>query len=240
MPIKRALLLPLLSLSFSLPVAAQSVIIANGDWAPYLGKDLPHGGPVAHLVSEAFATQGWTVTYDYLPWKRGYLMAEKAQLDGSIVWSRNEEREAVMLYSDSVVHLDTVVFYENSRPVTWEEPEDLKGLRLGGVLGYDYASIKAEDGYNVSLIGEPKNNYLKLVADRLDGVMEERLVGLNLAKEAGVLDQVGYHPTRIKSNPYYFIVGKENPRGEEIIRVFNAGLNELKNSGRYDAILSVD
>lgn len=241
MNLKRALLLtPILSLSFALPAVGQSVTLANGDWAPYLGENLPNGGPVAHLVSEAFASQGWTVNYNYLPWKRGYNMTESDELDGSIVWSRNEERAEVMKFSDAVVHLDTVVFYDKSRPVDWETPEDLLDLRLGGVIGYDYAYVKAEDGYNTSLIGDPKSNYLKLVANRLDGVMEERLVGLDLAREAGVLDQVGYHPKRIKSNPYYLIVGKSNPRVDEILSVFNAGLKDLQESGRYDEILSVD
>ncbi|GGX66013.1 substrate-binding periplasmic protein [Saccharospirillum salsuginis] len=234
------ILLPLLALSLTLSAKADTITLANGDWAPYLGESLPNGGPVAHLVSEAFATQGWTVRYEYLPWKRGYNMAEAGELDGSIVWSRNAEREAVMNYSDPVVQLDTVVFYADDRPVDWSEPDDLKGLRLGGVIGYDYGFVKPDDGYNVSYIGEPVNNYRKLMADRLDAVMEERLVGLNLAKESGVADQVSYHPKTIKSKPYFLIVGKANPKSEEILRVFNLGLQELKDNGSYDSILGVN
>lgn len=233
-------LLSILTFSLILSAKADTITLANGEWAPYLGEDLPEGGPVAHLVAEAFATQGWTVRYEYLPWKRGYNMAETGDLDGSIVWSRNAEREAVMHYSDPVLNLDTVVFYANDRPIDWDQPADLKGLRLGGVIGYDYSFVKPDDGYDVSYIGEPINNYRKLMADRLDGVMEERLVGLNLAREAGVFDQVSYHPKNIKSEPYFLIVGKANPRGAEIIEVFNRGLRALKDTGRYDSLLGVN
>src|SRR5690606_41468897 len=114
-------------LCLGLAAHAQTVTLANGDWAPYLGKDLPGGGPVAQLVSEAFASQGWTVKYEYYPWKRGYEMAKDGALDGSIVWSRNDERSADFAFSDAVLDLDTVVFYNKAKPLAWEAPEDLKG-----------------------------------------------------------------------------------------------------------------
>ncbi|MFE8071215.1 transporter substrate-binding domain-containing protein [Marinobacteraceae bacterium S3BR75-40.1] len=224
---------------FSTTAWSETVALANGDWKPYLGKDLPGGGPVARLVKAAFENQGWDVKYEYYPWKRGFQMAKNADLDGSIVWSYNDERAQDFLYSDPVIDLKTVVFYNKDKPVEWPNKEDLKGLKLGGVVGYDYAFVTEDNGYTIERVGSPENNYKKLAAGRLDGVMEELLVGQQLASEVGVADQVDYNPKPIKSNPYHLIVGKANPRAQKVIDTFNKGIAALKASGEYNKILDI-
>jgi len=50
---------------------AQEITLANGEWAPYMSKNLKQAGYMSHIVTEAFAEEGITVKYVFLPWKRG-------------------------------------------------------------------------------------------------------------------------------------------------------------------------
>ncbi|MDI9244614.1 transporter substrate-binding domain-containing protein [Marinobacter sp. CHS3-4] len=216
---------------------AETVTIATGEWEPYLGEDLKGGGPVAELVSAAFKNQGWDVSFEYFPWKRGFEMTSSGKIDASIVWSRNDERAAEVNFSDPVINLDTVIFHTKGSPVEWQNESDLKNVHMGGVIGYDYGFVKEEDGYNLSRVSEAASNYKKMVSGRVDAVLEERLVGQQIVKELGVGDKVVTNPKPIKSKPYFLVVGKENPRHAEILDTFNRGLEELRANGQYDTIL---
>lgn len=219
--------------------AEKKVVIANGDWAPYQGKDLPGGGPATQIAEEAFATQGFDVEFRYMPWARGLNLTQQAQTDATMLYSYNEERGKNFLYSDPIISLDTVVFYLKDKKLHWENPEDLKGMTLGAVLEYDYGFVREDSGYTLDRVASNVFNYRKLAAGRIDALLEERLVGLETARQEGLGDSITYHPKPIKSVPYHLIVSKENPRAEEIIQVFNKGLSQLKADGRLNQILQI-
>ncbi|WP_151703622.1 substrate-binding periplasmic protein [Nitrincola alkalilacustris] len=217
--------------------APQTVTFASGEWEPYQGAALDEGGPAAKVVSESFASQGWTVQYQYMPWARGLDEARLAHLDGTFLYSYNDDRSQDFLFSEPVIELETVVFYWNERPLNWSNPEDLKGKTLGAVVAYDYGFITDEAGYNLDRIGVPENNFRKLQAGRVDGVMEEIQVGLALARAVGIEDSVSYAPQPIKAVPYHLIVSRAHPQAQTIIDTFNAGLEHLKSTGRLNDIL---
>lgn len=50
---------------FSSSSLANTVRLANGEWAPYQSKSLKHGGYISHLVTEAFAAEGYDVEFVY-------------------------------------------------------------------------------------------------------------------------------------------------------------------------------
>ncbi|WP_409526149.1 substrate-binding periplasmic protein [Nitrincola sp. MINF-07-Sa-05] len=217
--------------------ASQTVTFASGEWEPYQGEALDAGGPAAKVVSEAFASQGWTVKYQYLPWARGLEETKATGLDGTFLYSYNAERNKDFIYSEPVIELETVVFYWNERPLSWKNPEDLKGKTLGAVVAYEYGFVTEEAGYKLDRVGVPENNYRKLQAGRVDGVMEEIQVGLSLARAVGVADSMSYDPQPIKAVPYHLIVSRAHPQAQAIIDTFNAGLEHLKSTGRLNEIL---
>jgi len=217
--------------------ASQTVTFASGDWEPYQGETLDAGGPAAKVVSESFASQGWTVKFQYLPWARGLEETKMAQLDGTFLYSYNDERNQDFIYSEPVIELETVVFYWKDRALSWEKPEDLKEKTLGAVVAYDYGFVTEDAGYKLDRIGVPENNFRKLQAGRLDGVMEEIQVGLGLARAVGVEDSIAYVPQPIKAVPYHLIVSRAHPQAQAIVDTFNAGLEHLKSTGRLNEIL---
>ena len=232
----------LLSLSLLLaasPLQAETVRLANGEWSPYQSAQLPDGGPVSVLAREAFASQGIQVEYGFLPWRRGFEQARDGLLDGTLVWSRAEGREQYFHFSDPLLLLRTLLFYRRGEVFQWRTKADLAGLRIGGVIGYSY-DLAAEERaglVTVERIADPQGNYRKLLAGRLDLVAEDEAVGWQMVRELGITEQVQAHPKPLKHVGYHLLISRQHPEGERLITAFNAGLRQLKASGRVAELI---
>lgn len=222
--------------------SAETIRLANGEWSPYLSPQLPDYGPVSALVKAAFAEEGIRVEYVFMPWRRGYEEARDGRLDGTIVWSRTEERQRDFLYTDAVGSLRTMLFHRRDDPFDWQTIDDLTGLRIGGVIGYSYAVEQAErDGrIRIERIADPANNYRKLMADRLDLVAEDEAVGLALIDSLGLNHAVTFHPTPLKHVTYHVLVSRRTGRGEALVAAFNRGLASLRAKGRVQDYINPD
>lgn len=231
----RFVLMFVVTLSFTLN-AAEKITLANGEWSPYLSKDLKHSGYISHIVTEAFAEAGIDVKYVFLPWKRGYESAKEGKFQGSLVWSYNNERGQDFLYSDPVVTLGTSLFYNKSKPISWSKNEDLKQYKIGGVIGYAYgvSELEKQGIIKINRIGNDTGNYKKLVAGRLDVVLEDTEVGHERIIKLGLKDKIAAHPKKLTSSGYSVIISKKIPNAKKLIDAFNQGLKKLKADGRYD------
>lgn len=234
----RALLFLLTFLSSA--IGAETIRLANGEWAPYLSPKLPGYGPVSALVSAAFAEEGITVEYVFMPWRRGYEEARDGRLDGTIVWSHTVERARDFLYSDSVGSLRTMLFYRKGSDFDWRGINDLAGLRIGGVIGYSYAVEQAEQDGRIEIerIADPANNYRKLMAGRLDLVAEDQAVGQALIDSLGLSDAIVFHPRPLKDVSYHVLISRHSGRGDAVLAAFNRGLAKLRTQGRVKDFLT--
>lgn len=220
-------------------VSADTIRLANGDWAPYMAENLKNRGVISHVVEEAFALEGIRVEYTFLPWKRGFEEAKEGRLDGSIIWSYTEERAQDFDYSDPVIDLKTVLFIKNDSPLEWNTSDDLARFSIGGVIGYSYGLEELEKAgkVNITRIASPENNFKKLASGRLDAVAEDREVGWELANKIGIADKVKTHPKPLKSRSYHLIMSKRFANGKTYLEAFNRGLKKLKDSGRFDQMM---
>jgi len=219
--------------------AAEKITLANGEWAPYLSKDLKHSGYMSHIVSEAFAEEGIEVDYVFLPWKRGFEDAKEGKYQGSLIWGYNDDRAKDFLYSDTVAELGTSLFYNKSNPIEWNEPADLKKYKMGGVIGYAYGieELEKQGVLKIERIGKDVGNYKKLAAGRLDIVLEDTEVGHESINKLGMTEQLAVHPKTLKSRKYSVIISKNAPNAQALVDAFNRGLKKLKDDGRYQKYL---
>lgn len=74
-------------------VAQETLVIAVGDWPPYLSDTLPHQGTAARIIREAFAVEGYRVRFEFLPWARAYKDTGAGKYDGTAVWLKTPERK---------------------------------------------------------------------------------------------------------------------------------------------------
>lgn len=227
------------ALLFSSVLHAETIKLANGEWAPYLSEELKAYGYVSDIVKQAFAEEGIEVAYTFLPWKRGFEDAKTGKLDGSIVWSKTEERAADFHYSEPVLDLQTVFFMKKDGSFDWTDKASLEDKKLGGVIGYSYGLEDEEKAGKIKItrIGNAQGNYKKLMAGRIDATPEDEAVGYNMVHELGLADQVEAHPKPLKSRSYHLIVSKASANAERYVAAFNKGLKKLQDSGKFQAIV---
>ncbi|GLS92119.1 ABC transporter substrate-binding protein [Psychromonas marina] len=241
----KSFLLLLFIFSISLTVKAnQTIRLTTGEWSPYLSEDLKHYGFVSHIVTEAFALEGIKVEYIFRPWKRAYKDALVGKYHGSIVWTKNPEREQYFYYSDLVVAGQSVFFHLKSFSFDWQNPEDLVGLNIGGTLGYKYSlleELEAQGKINIHRVATDEQSYGMLLLKRIDIFQQDLDAGYewlqdNLMEQD--IAQFTHHPKPIINDNYHLILSKEVDDNQHLMTLFNRGLKRLKKSGKYQQYIS--
>lgn len=217
--------------------------LANGDWPPYLSKNLPHYGAASHIVSEAFEAVDLDVHYEFFPWKRSYILAQKGQLDGTLVWVRSEDREKHFHYSDIVIFETEYLYHLKTKPLSWYTMSDLEGLVIGTTHHTYYPLLeKAEMDGLVTLepVGNHQQLYDRLLKQRIDAIPHVSQVAryylqTNLSEDERL--QITHSPTILSARKYHLILSKNFDQAEQYIDRFNEGLGIIKANGLYDKIL---
>ncbi|WP_432459577.1 substrate-binding periplasmic protein [Agarivorans sp. QJM3NY_25] len=230
--------------SFPTLAPLHSLILSNGEWEPYLSVNLKHGGVASHIVSEAFKLQGIEVHYQFFPWKRAYLLAELGEVDGSLIWSYNDNRAQQFLYSaDFVIEGTSVFFHLKNFAFDWHKPQDLYGVKFGGAAGYKYQLLEKLERQKLITIDRSKSdrsNFARLLRGYIQVFQLDKAAGYYLLQQyfnPNEIAQITHHPKSVTSDRYYLIISKQTPNAQQLIAKFNRGLSQLKQSGRYQHML---
>lgn len=234
----RVLLLALCLLYHGL-AAAEEIRLTNGEWAPYLGARLPHQGVASRIVEEAFALEGVHVHWEFYPWARSMHLAERGERAGTAVWLRSPEREQRFFISDPVVESSYYLFHRKDRPLDWKTVPDLKGVRLGGALGYDYGAAfqQAEQvgQIQVKRLSGEEQGLRMVLAGRLDAFPMDKVVAFALLNDkfsSAERKQMSFHPLPLRSDSLHLMLSRGVPDNAALITRFNQGLARLRESGK--------
>ena len=225
--------------------ANERVRLASGEWPPYQSEHLQYAGVVSRIVAEAFAVEGITIEFGYFPWKRSLLLAESCKWNGTFVWFDTPERRNNFYISDPVVDIQYVFFHKKKFAFDWKTIDDLKDIRIGATIGYDYGKRfeEAEVNRDTRVIRKPsdKDNFIRLKNDLIQLFPCDIEVGYEILRQeygAAAIELFTHHPLPVKSAPHHLLLSKRDSRNKELIRKFNNGLKSLKDSGRYDQYFS--
>ncbi|MGF1753976.1 transporter substrate-binding domain-containing protein [Vibrio makurazakiensis] len=229
-------LILLLLLASTVSASPQVITLANGEWAPYQSKNLLHSGFVSRIVLEAFAEEGYTVEFDYMPWMRGVEKAKLGDVEGTFIWAHSPVREKYFHFSDPVLTLTTSLFHRKDEKLVWDKPEDLRDYAIGGVIGYVYGLEELEElgTLHINRIPNDTGNYYKLISGRLDIVLEDTDVGYDLINRLKLGREIEADPRKLNEREYALMISRQSPRAEELISAFNRGLKVLKEDGRLE------
>jgi polar amino acid transport system substrate-binding protein len=245
---KILILIFIISSVYSQAFAQKPVVtLANGEWEPYLSKNLVHQGFASHVVSRAFEIYGIDVQYKWYDsfWKRAYKDAKDGVVNGSLVWSKKPEREIEMFFSDPVFEgKRDVFFYLKKNPFSWDSIDDLKGKIFGGTIGYNYGeSFEDAEKQGLFKVVRIKNdvlNFKALLLGRMDAFIAGEKAGYKALNEnfsKREIEQVTHHKKPIRVSTYHLILSRQILENRDLIKAFNYGLQELKKSGEYDEML---
>lgn len=222
-----------------------SVRLTNGEWQPYLSKDVPHYGFASHIITEAFALVGVEVEYGFFPWKRAYKLAGQEEWAGGAIYWDTEERRKDFYFTDPVVPSTTVFFHLKSTAFDWETYEDLSAVKIGATLVYSYGNdfdaAEAAGTIKTNRAPDDESGLRKLLKGRIEVFPGEVMVTYAQIRDIFSEEQAAlftHHQKTVNDQPLYLLLSKKVPGSEEMRDRFNEGLRQLKESGRYDQIIA--
>ncbi|MDP8219287.1 MAG: transporter substrate-binding domain-containing protein, partial [Candidatus Theseobacter exili] len=176
--------------------------IVTDPWPPYsFGENEDNPGMDAEIILAVFKQLNIPLTFTFYPWKRCLSMVEKQIADAILDASLTPERKAFLHFPDEPVSEDiTVFFIKKDRNIPYTSLKDLELLTAGAILGYSYCDEIDQALFvkNAERVSSLKQNFRKLLAGRIDLIVEAVAVGYYTAKQMGISDQI-----KIIPNAYY-------------------------------------
>lgn len=244
---KLAMLAALICLTLSFNISAkEKVRLTTGEWAPYISEALDNKGLFSQITVEAFATQGIDVELGFFPWQRVFQLSRSGEWDGTIAYAKTSEREQYYIYSEPLYTGQYALFHLKSHPIKWKKYTDLHGVRIAatrgfGGMGQEFLEAEANKVINVDRLASDDQSFNMLLLGRVQAVASDVEVGYALLYKIFGPEKANLftHSTRlIQHAKYHLVLAKNLKKNEELMKKFNAGLNILKQSGRYNQIVN--
>lgn len=231
-----------LALSLGMMVSARAeVITAAGDpWPPFLDPDSPTQGIALEIVREAFATQGYKVEMNFVPWARAINGVKDADYDVLIGTWYTEERTAFLAYSDPYLTNQIKFIKRTGDAFEYQGLDSLTGKNVAVVRDYGYGdAFLTATNFKRPEAKDLVTNLRKLVSGRVDLTLEDEVVARAFMQKElpELLDKVVFTQNALSSNALHVTSGLQNSRHKNILDAFNKGLAEIKANGTYDALL---
>ncbi|MEA9358391.1 transporter substrate-binding domain-containing protein [Bacteriovorax sp. PP10] len=244
---KLAMLAALICLTLSFNISAKEKIrLTTGEWVPYVSENLDNKGLFAQITVEAFATQDIEVELGFFPWQRVFQLSRTGEWDGTIAYAKTSEREQYYIYSEPVYTGQYALFHLKNHPIKWQKYTDLHDIRIAatrgfGGMGQEFLEAEANKVINVDRLASDDQSFNMLLLNRVQAVASDVEVGYVLLNKLFGSEKASLftHSTRlIQQAKYHLVLAKNLKKSEELMKKFNTGLNILKQSGRYNQIIS--
>ncbi|WP_157315097.1 ABC transporter substrate-binding protein [Chitinibacter sp. GC72] len=226
--------------------AALQITLANGEWPPILGQKLPGHGYGSQIVSRAFAHQGITVNYAFMPWRRALEATKQGQYHGTLLWSSNPERQRDFLLSQPVYRSQTVLFYHRQQARSWRQTDSLRNARVGVSNGYNYGarwrSLQEQGFFTVDQANSDAQNLAKLYIQRIDAFPCEAIVCRHLIATtlpARARTELRHDPLPVHSENMHLMLSRKTAQSDWLLQQFNQGLQRMRQSGELARLLGV-
>lgn len=228
------------------PAQTRPVKLVTAPWAPYVGPDLPDGGPLAQVVSQVLQRQGYRPEVTFSSFPLGLQSVASGASLGVLPMVDSSVRRQTYLYSDSLVEFRYVLFFDKSRePADLSARTDFAGLRVGRIEGYDY--WPELDGSQAEFMVFPTaaEAFAALREGRVDLVPEGLhagravLAGVDFAGDASTIDHVRALTSLTSSTRGLHLLMRKTAENEVLLRDFNVSLAAFKKSDDYRRIVAL-
>ena len=191
------------------------------------------------IIKAVAANQGFNIEIQSLGWDAAVTAVQAGQADALLAGaSITDERKANgWIFSDS--YYDSYQVFAAKADSGIESLDDLKGKTIAvknATAGANYAeSLKDEYGFKIDTYEDSPTMYQAVVLGQADACVEDKPIMADNIKTGG-LDLTIVESTASKVAPYGFaIMNKDN---QELLDMFNKGLQEIKDNGTYEEILN--
>ena len=148
-------------------------------------------------------------------------------------------------FSDPMFEMLVLLFIDTSRPLRFREDADIHGKTLCRPAGYFNHDLDRADRQWISkglitlvLAESPDACFELLMQGKVDGVTLNEFLDWTKVKDLGLKGAVEPLKRPLSIEGLHVIISKKHWRGTTHLYRFNAGLQELQKSKRYDEIVS--
>lgn len=235
---------------------AEMRLVTGSNYAPFTDLDWPGQGMLTELVNAALEETPNPVTYS-VTWendwsKHLFPMLDSKEFDMGFPWFQPDcagnpghERCANFHFSDPLVDLVILLFSRADQPMEFETDADILGKTLCRPAGYFTHDLDRADRQWLSrgLItleqpATPDTCFEMLMAGTVDAVALNEFLGVQKMFEMGLNDQVAPLSRPLSVEGLHVLISKSHWRGTAHLYRFNAGLAKLKQTDRYNEIVS--
>jgi polar amino acid transport system substrate-binding protein len=220
---------------------ARTVEMCSVPWAPFYGPDLQEQGFLTTLARAAFDQAGHEAKMEFMPWARA--MLEVKQGDRALVMGAyySDERAETYRFSDVLYKTKVgLIALESLGVQSYDDLRELSDYTIG--YGRGWSTTKEFDNADYLNKEAAKNNVLnvrKLYKERID------MIAMNFDRFNQIVREEGLDPDRavflnppLKTSGLYLMFSEAIDDTDQLVSDFNSGLAQLRESGRYQAILS--
>lgn len=220
----------------------KSVTIALAEWAPY---EFEENGEIkgisVDIVDEAFKRMGYKVTKRILPFSRAIEMLKSGEIDMIPDIKNTAERQEIGVFSkEPIVTTYTALFVKSDSTIEFNgDISALKQYKIGTIRDYTYSeefdnAVKSKV-IKVEEVDDKLQNINKILDNRIDIYIENRLVLLEALKSTNNVDKLKELKPEINQTPVYgWFTKKKNLN--EMINQFDKKLVEIKKDGTFERI----
>ncbi|WP_018692094.1 substrate-binding periplasmic protein [Algicola sagamiensis] len=226
----------------------KKVSLAVGEWPPFIASKPSLQGICVNILSEAFKTQGIEVMFEFTSWKEAFENAKNAKIDGTPLWFYTKERAKQFYYSEPIITHKIVFFHlKDHEEAQWTTWKDLAKYRFVGTVGYLFSPKispafedktltlhrTVNDEVGLRMILKRKADYTINDIDvgyyLIRTLLKEKDASAFSHTKKPIDDEVTSH----------FLVSRKHveSHSQRVLKAINAGLKEIKSTGRYDELL---
>ena len=191
------------------------------------------------IIKAVAANQGFNIEIQSLGWDAAVTAVQAGQADALLAGASitKERKDSGWIFSDS--YYDSYQVFAAKADSGIESLDDLKGKTIAvknATAGANYAEeLKDKYGFKIDTYEDSPTMYQAVVLGQADACVEDKPIMADNIKTGG-LDLTIVESTASKVAPYGFaIMNKDN---QELLDMFNKGLQEIKDNGTYDEILN--
>ncbi|WP_372964004.1 substrate-binding periplasmic protein [Marinobacter sp.] len=214
--------------------------ISPNGYPPYLiVDDTQPAGIMWEVVNTIAPRLGYEVIPRKIPRKRVDGMLAEHYIDGTpraIEWTENPDD---FLFTDSIVNVEEVIFFQKHSELDFYHPTDLFGKTVIAHLGYRYPVLAPYFADNKIMRFDVSSDVdlfrFLLLGERFDAAVADKLVGHWVMRNEGIGGQ--FRPSTANISEYGFRIMLRKDWAE-FAQAFNQELDIMRENGELDAILA--
>ena len=205
----------------------------------YTDEDNDFVGIDVDIIKAIAQDQNFKIDIQSLGWDAGVAAVQAGQADALIAGAtiKQERIDSGWIFSDGYYNAtQTFVVSEDSDIASYE---DLKGKNVAvknGTAGADFAnSLKDEYGFTVTVFEDSPTMYQDVILGNSAACVEDTPIMAASIKEGNLALKI---PEGMESDgaPYGLAIMDE--KNQELLDMFNKGLEDIKANGTYDEIIA--